>query len=183
MIDAYLQNIACITILIGVHLNCSKRIYQEEKTSGEFMKNNHARSVILSSVLIPIGGLLVLALCYIGYFAVYMFVESIFFPNDPTSVPAGIIRNSYAILLVAVYLILLHTKISDFFKAILLIGPMTMLIIAAILALYVTPFLAMAPIVAITVCCLFLLYKYKKPWFFYYAAAISVVAAMIYAWP
>lgn len=147
------------------------------------MKKNYNRSVLLSSVIIPIGGLLVLALCYIGYFAVYMFVESVFFPNDPTSVPAGIIRNSYAIVLLVIYLILLRTKISDLFKAIILIGPMTMLIIAVILALYLKPVLAVISTMAIAACCLFVLYKYKKPWFYYYAAAISVVAAIFYAWP
>jgi len=147
------------------------------------MKNNNNHSKLLSSVLIPISGLLVLALCYIGYLAVYMFIESVFFTNNPTSVPAGIIRNSYTIVLIAVYLILLRTKISDRFKAIILIGPMTMLIIAVILALYLTPVLAVISTMVIAVCCFFLLYKYKKPWIFYYAAAISVVAAIFYAWP
>ena len=147
------------------------------------MKNNNNHSTLLSSVLIPIGGLLVLALCYIGYFAVYMFIESVFFTNNPTSVPAGIIRNSYTIVLIAVYLILLRTKISDRFKAIILIGPMTMLIIAVILALYLTPVLAVISTMAIAVCCFFLLYKYKKPWIYYYATWISVVAAIFYAWP
>ena len=147
------------------------------------MKNNNNHSTLLSSVLIPIGGLLVLALCYIGYFAVYMFIESVFFTNNPTSVPAGIIRNSYTIALIAVYMILLRTKLSDRFKAIILIGPMTMLIIAMILALYLTPVLAVISTMAIAACCFFLLYKYKKPWIYYYATGISVVAAIFYAWP
>jgi hypothetical protein len=146
------------------------------------MKNKKP-STLLSVILIPIGGLLVLALCYLGYLALYMFIESVFFTNNPTSVPAGIIRNSYTIVLIAVYLILLRTKISDLFKAILLMGPMTMLIIAVILALYLKPVLAALSAVTITACFIFLFYKFKKPWIFYYAAGISVVAAIAYAWP
>lgn len=147
------------------------------------MENNHARNILLPLVMIPLGGLVVLALCYIGYFAVYMFVESTFFPNDPTSVPAGVIRNSYAVVLFILFLALLRTRRSDLFQAIIFVGPMAMLIVAAILALYLTPTLAAASAAAIAVCCLFLLYRYKKPWIYYYAAAISVVVATAYAWP
>src|SRR5690554_2124332 len=105
------------------------------------MKSNNL-SKLLSLVLIPTCGLLVLALCYLGYFAVYMFIESVFFTNNPASVPAGIIRSSYAIVLIAVYLLLLRTKLSDLIKTIILIGPMTMLIITVILTLYLTPVFA-----------------------------------------
>jgi hypothetical protein len=146
------------------------------------MKSNN-RSKLLSLVLIPTCGLLVLALCYLGYFAVYMFIESVFFTNNPTSVPAGIIRSSYAIVLIAVYLLLLRTKLSDLIKTIILIGPMTMLIITVILTLYLTPVFAALSTILITAFCIFLMYKYRKPWIYYYASAISVVAAIAYAWP
>ena len=148
-----------------------------------FMVENPSRSKLLPLVIIPVLGLLVLALCYAGYFAVYMFVESAFFSNDPMSVPAGIIRNSYTALLIAVYFLLLRTKIRDLAKAIILFGPLTMLIIALILSLYKTPLLAALSALVVTACCIYLLYRYKKPWFYYYAAALSVVAAIFYAWP
>jgi hypothetical protein len=148
-----------------------------------FMEKSAVRSRLLPLVIIPVFGLFVLALCYAGYFAVYMFVESVFFPSDPMSVPAGTIRNSYTALLIAVYLLLLRIKIRDLAKAIILFGPLTMLIIALILALYKTPLLAALSAVVVTACCIYLLYRYKKPWFYYYAAALSVVAAIFYAWP
>lgn len=147
------------------------------------MEEKRSRSNLLPWFAIPVGGLFVLALCYIGYFASYMLVESIFFPNTPTAVPAGVIRNSYTLVLLVIYFILLRTKISDLYKAILLIGPVSMLIIAAILALYLTPVLAIVSTFVIAVICIFLLYKYKKPWFYYYALAISIAAAIAYAWP
>jgi len=147
------------------------------------MKKDDYSSSLPPWVIIPFGGLLVLALCYIGYFAVYMLIESVFFPNAPTSVPAGIIRNSYTVVLLLLYFALFRTKISDLIKAIIFIGPMTMLIIAVILAFYLTPVVAAVSTAAIAVCCLFLLYRYKKPWIYYYAAAISVVVGIAYAWP
>jgi len=134
-------------------------------------------------LLIPVGGLLVLAICYLGYFAVYMLIESVFFPGDPTSVPAGIIRNSYAMALLVLYLALLRTTVSDLIKATIYIGPVTMLIVAVILALYLTPVLAALSTIAIAVCCIILLYTYKKPWIYYYATAIAIVVAVAYAWP
>lgn len=148
-----------------------------------FMVENPSRFKLLPLVIIPVLGLLVLALCYAGYFAVYMFIESLFYPNNPTSVPAGIIRNSYTALLIAVYFLLHRTKIRDLAKAIILFGPLTMLIIALILALYKTLLLAALSALVVTTCCIYLLYRYKKPWFYYYAAALSVVAAIFYAWP
>ena len=147
------------------------------------MVENPSGSKLLPLVIIPVLGLFVLVLCYAGYFAVYMLIESQFYPNNPTSVPAGIIRNSYTALLIAVYFLLLRTKIRDLAKAIILLGPLTMLIIALILALYKTLLLAALSALVVTTCCIYLLYRYKKPWFYYYAAALSLVAAIFYAWP
>lgn len=148
-----------------------------------FMEKNLSRPSLLSIVIIPIFGLLVLALCYAGYFAVYMFVESVFFPNNPTAVPAGTIRNTYTVLLIALFLLIIRTRIRDLVKAIILVGPLTMLIIAVNLALYLKPVLAIASTLAITICFCYLLFRYKKPWYYYYAAGFSVGAAIFYAWP
>lgn len=147
------------------------------------MEKDSSRSRLMPFVIIPVCGLLVLAICYAGYFAVYMFIESVFFSNNPTSVPAGIIRNSYTILLLAFYFLLLRTRIKDLIKALILIGPLTMLVIAANLALYLNSVLAVTSTMAIAIFCSYLLYRYKKPWFYYYAAALSVVAAIFYSWP
>lgn len=113
------------------------------------MKINSFRSGLFLVVIIPFGGLLILFICYFIYFGFYTLVESVFYANDPTSVSGGIIRNSYTVALLVLYLDLLSTNISDIFKAIIFIGPMTMLIIAAILAFYETQALAIAATVAI----------------------------------
>lgn len=147
------------------------------------MKKLYDNSKLLTFFLVPIAGLVVLAFCYVGYFAAYMFAETVFFPNIPTSVPAGIIRNSYALCLLVIYLFLLRTKIFELSKAIILIGPVTMVIIAVNLAFYLQPFFAIVSTSVIAICCLFLIKKYKKPWVYYYAIAISTIAAIFYAWP
>jgi len=127
-----------------------------------FMNKNSSRSRLLPIVIIPVCGLLVLAICYAGYFAVYLLIESVFFSNDLTSVPAGIIRNGYTALLLAVYLIVFRKTISDLIKAIILFAAMTMVIIAVNLAFYLTPALAILSTLVIAICCTYLLYRYKK---------------------
>lgn len=147
------------------------------------MKKHCYLSVLLPLVIISVGGILTLAICYLSYFGVYTLIEAIFYPNNPTAVPAGIIRTSYTVALLMLYLLLLRTKMSDLFKATVFIGPMTMLIITAILAFYETQALAVAAIVAIALFCIFLLYRYKKAWIYYFAAAVSILVAIVYAWP
>lgn len=147
------------------------------------MKINNFRSIVIPLFIIPVGGILILGICYLLYFGVYQFVETLFFLKDPTSVPAGIIRNSYAAALLIFYWALFRTKLSELLKATILIGPMTTILIAAILAFYENITLAIAVIVVITALCIFLLHRFKKPWIYYYATAVTVVAAIAYAWP
>jgi hypothetical protein len=147
------------------------------------MKKESSRSLILPLFTVPVGGLLTLGICYLLYFALYMFVESQFYAANPSMVPAGIIRKSFSAALLLIYLLLLRTKIPDLVKAILLIGPLAMLLIAFTLAFYETLAVVIVGIAAVTACCVFLIYRYKKVWFYYYAVAVSVAAAIIYAWP
>lgn len=147
------------------------------------MKTDYFRSIVIPLFVIPIGGLLVLGICYLLYFGVYQLVETLFFLNNPTSVPAGTIRNSYAVVLCIVYWALSRTKLPELLKATIFIGPTTTILIAAILAFYENLTLIIAAIVVITALCIFLLHKLKKPWIYYYATAVTVVAAIAYAWP
>jgi hypothetical protein len=147
------------------------------------MKKKSFTSILIPLIIIPVGGILILGVCYLLYGVIYNLVETAFFPHNPTLVPAGIIRNSYSVALIALFLALMRTKLSDLLKSIILIGPLTTLIIAAILAFHEQPILAIAATVVIAVVCMFLIYKYKKPWIYYYATAITVLAGIFYAWP
>lgn len=147
------------------------------------MKKNSLKSILIPLILIPLGGLLILAVCYLLYLGIYLTVESVFFSNAPMSVPAGIIRNSYAVTLIALFLALMRTKLSDLLKSIILIGPLTTLIIAAILAFSMQPALAFGATAVIAGVCIYLLHRYHKPWIYYYATAITILAGIFYAWP
>ena len=147
------------------------------------MKKDYFRSVLLPLVIIPVGGLLTLGICYLLYLFIYNSVEFRFFPTDPTSVPAGAMRRAYALVLLVLYLALLRTKISDLLKATILVGPMGIFVTTAILAFYEKPAFAIAAIVVIVAVCIFLLYRYRKPWIYYYAVAAMVLAAIALAWP
>lgn len=147
------------------------------------MKKSNFHSVFLPLVVIPIGGLLTLGLYYFFYMLIYNFVEFHFFPNNPTSVPADILRRAYALALLVFYLVLLRTMISDIIKAIFLVGTMGIFTTTAILAFYETQALAIVTVVVIIAVSTCLLYRYRKSWFYYYAFAITVLASIALALP
>ena len=147
------------------------------------MKKSYFHSVLLPLVIIPVGGLLILGICYLFYLFIYNFVEFLFFPTNPTSFPADTVRRVYALALLILYLALLCTKIPDIIKATILVGPMGIFVTTTILAFYEKPFLAMAATLVVLAVSTFLLYRYKKPWIYYYAIATATVASIALAWP
>lgn len=126
---------------------------------------------------------MVLGVSYLIYLFIYNFIELRFFPTDPTSVPVSIIRRAYAIVLLVFYFALLRTKISDIIKATILIGPLGICSTTSILAFYEKPVWAAAVVFVIIAVSTLLLLRYKKPWIFYYAIAITVLASIALAWP
>ena len=147
------------------------------------MKNNKLKSTLLPLVIIPFGGLLALGVCYLFYLLLYNFVEIQFFRTNPTSVPADFMRRTYALILIVLYLVLLRTKISDIIKATILAGPMGIFFTTLILTFYEKPLGAIAATVAFVAVSAYLLKKYKKPWVYYYAIAITVLVSIALAWP
>lgn len=148
------------------------------------MKDNRVWSVLLPLILIPAGGLLILGFCFLGYLGLYLGVEALFFADDPGAVPADRLRNTYAFALVVLGVtVVLAARLPDLLKATILIGPLATLVVAAILRWYMSPAAAVAATAAIALGCLFLLYRFRKPWFYYYAAAAAVAAGVAYGWP
>lgn len=147
------------------------------------MKKDYFYSILRPFVIIPVGGLLVLGICYLFYLFIYNFVEFRFFPTNPTSVPVGIMRRAYTLVLLILYLVLLRTKISDIIKSTILVGPMGIFITTTILAFYEKPAWAIAVTVVIVAVSTLLLYRYKKPWIYYYAIAFTVMVSIALAWP
>jgi hypothetical protein len=124
-----------------------------------------------------------MAFTLIVYALLYNLLESMFYPNDPFSFPAGALRSIFAVTLVLLYLLLLRTRLSDLLKAILLSGPLAAVVITVGHALYEYPAVSIPAMFVTIVLCGLLLYRFKKPWLYYYAGAIASLVALAYAWP
>ena len=138
------------------------------------------RKVVLPLVVIPLAGLVLLGALFMLYYGIVTLAENLL-PRD--RVPIGTIRNYYALALLLLYLLLQRARLPELLNAILMIGPVATLIIAAILRFYEVPAVAIAITAFFAAVTLFLLHRYKKPWIYYYAAALTVLIGVAYAWP
>ena len=147
------------------------------------MTKGSFRSLAVPLVAVLLGGLLAMALTLVVYGVLFNLLESLFFPNDPLSFPAGPFRMVFAVALVLLYLLLLRAQLSDLLKAILLTAPLSTVIITVGHALYQQPIVSVSAMLAVIVLCGYLLRRSKKPWVYYYAGAIASLVALAYAWP
>lgn len=147
------------------------------------MKKNAFRSLWLPLLAIPIGGLITIALTLALYVGLYLSLEALFFANNPQGFPADTLRRWSTLALVGLYLLLLRTRLPELLKAILLTGPLAAVIITTGHALYIKPVVSIIAMFAMVIICGVLLYRYKKPWIYYYAGAIAALIGLIYAWP
>ena len=147
------------------------------------MKNERFRSTLLPLLVILGGGLLALGICYLFFLLINNLGESLFFFTTPTAMPVFIVRRVYAMLLMILYLVLFRTRMSDLLKATILVGPLGFLTTTTILTYYEKLTLAIVAILVIAAVSAFLVYRIKKPWFYYYAVAITVLVSVALAWP
>ena len=147
------------------------------------IKKGRFHSFWLPLLVIPVGALLMIALTLALYVGLYLSLEALFFANNPQGFPADTLRRWSTLALVGQYLLLLRTRLPDLLKAILLTGPLAAVIITTGHALYVKPVVAIVAMFAMVIICVVLLYRYKKPWIYYYAGAIAALIGLIYAWP
>lgn len=147
------------------------------------MKKEMAKSVVLPLILVPIGGLVVLLLCFLLYFGFTIAVESLVFSGDPSRVPMDRIRMIFTAILFVLGLLLLRAKWPELLKVILLMGPLAMLMVTSVLTYYMRLPIAVAIVAVIAAASLFLAWRFKKPWFYSYAILVTTAAAIIYAWP
>lgn len=147
------------------------------------MKKVFDISNLIPVLVVLVGGTFFVALSWLAYYGIYMSVETLFYSADPTQTPTDSIRNASALALVIVYLAFTRLKSPELVKATVLVAPMTVILITIVLALYSKPIYAIPLFLAIVGGCVFVLYRSKKAWFFYYAVAISIVLSLLYAWP
>jgi len=147
------------------------------------MNKERFRSTLLPLLVISVGGILALGICYLVYVFIYNFIEVQFFPSEPTSVPAFFIRRVLALAFLVLYVVIYRAKISDIVKATILVGPLGFLISTAILSFYEKQMWAIAVTVVIAAFSAFMVYKSKKPWFYYFAIGITVLISVLLVWP
>ena len=147
------------------------------------MKKENSNSVLLTLLIVPFVGLASLGVLYLMYFGIYMFMETVVYQGDTFAVPAGAIRNTFAVVMILAYLLFLRTKIDEPYKAGIGIGPMALLMIAVVLALYLKPFMDVLAVLILAACYVALIVRNHKPWFYYYGVGLALLAAIFYAWP
>lgn len=147
------------------------------------MKIEGSRSSLLPWVMIPLGGLLALGVCYLLFLLTNNLIENLRFSANPQSAPVFIIRRVFAFLLVVLYFALLRTKVPDLVKATLLVGPLGFLTTTAILTYYQRPALSAIVTIFIAAVGAFMVFRSKKPWFYYYAVGFTILVSVLLAWP
>ncbi len=147
------------------------------------MKKEGFRSTLLPLLVITAGGILALGICYLLFLLINNLGESMFFSTNIQSAPVFIIRRVFAVVLLVLYIALFRTKVSELVKATILVGPLGFLTTTAILTFYQKPAWAIVVTVVIAAISAFLVNKSKKPWFYYYAIAITILVSILLAWP
>lgn len=147
------------------------------------MKKEGFRSTLLPLLVVSTGGILALGICYLLFLLINNLGESMFFSTNIQSAPVFIIRRVFAVVLLVLYIALLRTKVSELVKATILVGPLGFLTTTAILTFYQKPAWAIVVTVVIAAISAFLVNKSKKPWFYYYAIAITILVSILLAWP
>lgn len=147
------------------------------------MKKEGFRSTLLPLVIIPIGGLLALGICYLLFLLTNHLARYLAVYINPSSMPPFIVRRVFAVVLMALYLALFRTNPTDILKSTILVGPMGILFSTAMITLYQKPAWAIAVTVVILAVSIFLLHRSKNPWFYYYAVAIALLVSVFLAWP
>jgi hypothetical protein len=134
-------------------------------------------------VVIPLGGIVMLGLVFLGYLALNVFTETVIYGGNYQLVKVDFLRRSFAIFVMLVYFTLEWTKWPDWIKATILVGPFTMILITIILQYYQNMTLALMGVSILVIISVLIIQRVKKPWFYYYAIGISVLASLLYGWP
>lgn len=147
------------------------------------MKKSGFRSSVLPVIIITFGGMLALGVCYLLFILINRLGQSLLFSNTSTAMPVFIFRRVIALVLLALLLVFFRTKLPDIAKATILVGPLGFLMTTAILTFYQQPAWAILVTAVFTAISAVLIYKSKKPWFYYYTLAITVLVSIALAWP
>ena len=147
------------------------------------MKKNFMNSYLVPTFLIMLGGLLIVAIAWLLYLGIYLFIEQYIYQGDNTLVRADMIRNSSTLILCIVAFLVSRTKTKEIIKAIFFVGALTTVVIAVMLRFYVQPWKAVMIIGIIAILLVIMNFYFKKPWFYYLVIIYSITLGLLYAWP
>ena len=136
------------------------------------------------SVFFMIGiGILEVALILALYLGTYLLLEVLFFPNTPQAFPADRLRITMSVSLYSLYIVLLKTKLKEFWKAAISVGPNCVSIIAIVLTFYEDVWLFLSLSTLFVLLSLIFMVKHKAVWYFYFTLAYGVILGLLYSWP
>lgn len=129
------------------------------------------------------GGLFLLGLTYLSYFAVTLAVEALIYSTNPQAMPMDLVRRGFALFIIFVYVLIDRLRWSSPIKATLMIAPLSMALITVVLQYYQNMILALSLCAVLVGILTFVFWKQKRAWIYFYAIAFSVVMALFYGWP
>jgi hypothetical protein len=147
------------------------------------MDKTIVKSIVLPSLVILVGGFVVLGLGWLSYVGIYLWFETTFYPFDPLSGSGRSPSNHrYAVddgIIGIVYLF----KVPTLVKATLLVPAMGTFLITMVLSFYthITFVIIMISLVVIMGCVI--IARFRFSWYYYLALGYATVLAIVYAWP
>lgn len=146
------------------------------------MDKGRKKSVLVPMVSVLLGGPVLLIAVFFGYLVLYTFVESVIIGN-PLLVPAQKVRITYLLILLIMFFFVYRSRVKEIIKAIAMIAPLSMALVTLILGFYENLNVVYLGLCMLIIGLLILIYYGKKPWYYYFAVAITVGFAIFYAWP
>ncbi len=145
--------------------------------------NPTTRRVIRDVLLISSVGLVTLALFWLIYVGLYLGLEALFYPTNPTEFPAETLRRIASIALYIGYLAFLFTKTSSLIKAMVSVAPNAVILITIVLAYYQHPLYFLLGVMLFNAITLQVYRRKQVAWQYYFALGYGTCLALLYAWP
>lgn len=140
------------------------------------MKTETKEYSFINLLFITIGSFVVMALTLIIFYGIVLLLEQLL---GMDRVPMDTIRQIVAVVLLLLYVPIFFSKIRDDLKAILLAGPLAFSAFSGYLMFYQIPLVAYGISAFIILLVLFVLFQFKKPWYYYVVVVLAIVGMLI----
>ncbi|MEA4889005.1 MAG: hypothetical protein VB070_06050 [Clostridiaceae bacterium] len=144
------------------------------------MEKESHRKIIIPMIQITLAGIVLMGLAYTLYALLHIIVTRVSLAVAATAIPTAYTRAVFALIMVLAYWLVSRTHWKDLYKSACLTVPTASLILAAGIGLYQWPAAAWAAKLVMLAFIMLFLYKARKTWMYFYAAAIAALVAMIY---